>query len=673
MNNQKDSRILEDIFTCTAVPIAYLDSAFNYIRVNQAYAAANGGELETYIGRNHFELYPDDENLSHFRKTMESGEPCTILTKGAAFAPHPDGVVDHWDMVLNPVKEDADGPVTGLVLSLLPASERVENQAALRREWSFLDSLADAVEAIVLVLDENGRIVRFNSYMEKLSGYTLTEVRGKDWFSTFLPSGDQGTIRSVYRETLAGVPTSGTVNPILTKDGRERRIEWYNTRLADSGGRTAGAFIVGQDVTDRHISQRKLSLWSHVFEHANWGMVLCNACSTRLDRINPTFARERGYTVDELEGREIALLFPPDRLAEAMEQVERAERLGHTCFESVHLRKDGSRFPVWIEVTVAFDEQDKPLYRATVVQDLTERKKTEEALQQSEAAFRAIVETSRDWIWAIDLDGKLTYSNPALEEILGYAPAEVVGKQSLDLIHEDDRESEMAMLEDGISNREGWSNLTIRWRHKDGGFRYLESSAVPRFDASDRLVGFRGVDRDITERKEFQEELEYLATHDLLTGLYNRKVLEQRLQEELLRAARYGQALSLFMLDIDHFKPVNDTYGHQTGDAVLSSFAKLLESSVRQTDIVARYGGEEFIVMLPQTALVEARELAQRLHDQIGGHAFSIKGDKEIRLSASIGISCYPEHGATWEELLDTADAAMYNAKVAGRNQIKTT
>lgn len=176
----------------------------------------------------------------------------------------------------------------------------------------------------------------------------------------------------------------------------------------------------------------------------------------------------------------------------------------------------------------------------------------------------------------------------------------------------------------------------------------------------------------ITERDQSENDLRYIATHDALTGLYNRISLSQRLNDEIHRATRYNHLLSAFMIDIDHFKSINDTYGHQTGDMILHNFARLLEISIRSTDYAARYGGEEFVIILPETPLLKAEELAERLRSKIDEHTFTIESDKDINLTASIGIATFPEHAQTSQDLIEVADSAMYAAKKAGRNQVKT-
>lgn len=174
--------------------------------------------------------------------------------------------------------------------------------------------------------------------------------------------------------------------------------------------------------------------------------------------------------------------------------------------------------------------------------EIDERKRTEEALRESEETIRALVESSRDWIWAIDVQGFHTYSNPAIEKILGYHVDEVVGKQSLALMHEDDRRMIEGLLSDWIAAKSGWNNLLIRWRHKDGSYRYLESNAVPILTVQGELRGFRGVDRDITERKLAEEKLkkknEDLETFNRLAVARELKMVELKKEiNQLLQEA----------------------------------------------------------------------------------------------------------------------------------------
>ena len=165
-------------------------------------------------------------------------------------------------------------------------------------------------------------------------------------------------------------------------------------------------------------------------------------------------------------------------------------------------------------------------------------------------------------------------------------------------------------------------------------------------------------------------ELDYQAKHDFLTGLNNRVELEKHFKEELLRTERYNHSLSIFMIDIDHFKRINDRYGHQAGDNVLKLFADFLLSSVRTSDYVARYGGEEFVVILPETARTKAMELAERLRLKISVQDIELE-QTTVNITISLGIASYPEHGNEYQTLLRMADTAMYKAKHRGRNRVE--
>lgn len=173
-----------------------------------------------------------------------------------------------------------------------------------------------------------------------------------------------------------------------------------------------------------------------------------------------------------------------------------------------------------------------------------------------------------------------------------------------------------------------------------------------------------------TERLEARHKLEQMAITDGLTRLYNHRYFQLRLKEEIARAQRYGLPVGLLMIDIDHFKRVNDLHGHSAGSAVLTAIAELMRQKVRESEIVARYGGEEFSVILPLTAAREAAVAAKRLREAVATHRFEIAEDVFLRLTISVGVAAYPEHGKTPEELVSQADAALYAAKEAGRNRV---
>jgi diguanylate cyclase (GGDEF)-like protein len=183
------------------------------------------------------------------------------------------------------------------------------------------------------------------------------------------------------------------------------------------------------------------------------------------------------------------------------------------------------------------------------------------------------------------------------------------------------------------------------------------------------VAGVLAVARDITERKR-AEQAEELASRDGLTGLYNHRMFYSLLKDEIVRTQRFKRPVSLLMLDIDHFKRVNDTYGHQAGDAILKGLSILLMKQARAVDRVCRYGGEEFMVILPETDTAVAMNIAERLRAEVERQPFGINGGKTAGITVSIGVATYPQQVDSLEALVKAADDALYAAKQGGRNRV---
>ncbi len=247
------------------------------------------------------------------------------------------------------------------------------------------------------------------------------------------------------------------------------------------------------------------SRYRTVIEHAGEAIVVVEDHMLRF--VNPRAREITGYSEKELMSRpflEFTHLDDRQRVAEIHAARVRGEQVP-PVYELRVIDKEGRT--KWLENNGVLIEWEGKPASLNFLRDITARKNAEEALREHEEMIRALVETSRDWIWSIDLNGVHTYCNPAVEQILGYGPDELVGKPSLDLIHEDDRRVIEANLPTWIAEKRGWSNLLIRWWHKDGTYRYLESNAVPILSPENRLIGFRGVDRDITERRQAEKTL----------------------------------------------------------------------------------------------------------------------------------------------------------------------
>lgn len=341
------------------------------------------------------------------------------------------------------------------------------------------------------------------------------------------------------------------------------------------------------------------------------------------------------------------------------------------------LNGEGGEFigDIHIAILPALGEDDQHYVCAVI--DRTESVRQRQLLQaasdrlrESHERYRVLADFSSDWEFWRGADGHCLYVSPACERISGYAPQDFISDPGLfgRLVLPEDRQVWQAHLErikadPGI----GEQILELRIRTRDGAERWLEHLCTPVIGEDGRFLGRRGVNRDITERKRFEEQLEYLAQHDALTGLVNRAYFQVRLEQCLQRARRYRRQCALLFIDLDRFKEVNDTLGHGIGDALLRQVADLLKGQIRAVDTLARLGGDEFVVILED--IPEPRFAAHFAERILGlfGQPLKVEGHRFL-MTASIGISLYPGDAQDAETLVQHADLAMYQAKHSGRN-----
>lgn len=311
------------------------------------------------------------------------------------------------------------------------------------------------------------------------------------------------------------------------------------------------------------------------------------------------------------------------------------------------------------------------------------RRAAEEALRESEDRYRSVIEALFEGIILMDADGMIQAANTSAERILGLTMEQLAGSTPFDphwqTIHEDGSRFPSETYPAWVTLQTGQPcHEVIMGVHKpDGSLIWLSINSRPLYrpeDSTPYAVVASFV--DITERKCAEEKLQILqaqlreaAIRDPLTGLYNRRYLDETMKRELARAAREGHPISIFMGDIDHFKQLNDSYGHQVGDEVLKALGEVLREHARSSDIPCRYGGEEFVVILPDMPLEAARERAELLRRDFADLRFAF-GDTQLGSTVSIGISVYPDHGTTADELIGAADQALYDAKQTGRNRV---
>jgi diguanylate cyclase (GGDEF)-like protein/PAS domain S-box-containing protein len=297
--------------------------------------------------------------------------------------------------------------------------------------------------------------------------------------------------------------------------------------------------------------------------------------------------------------------------------------------------------------------------------DITQRKMAEEALRDSEERYRHIVNTASEGILVVDSDDINSFANARMAEMLGYNEQEILGHRISDFLFTDDRviqQEREAILRQGETDRS-----ERRLRRANGDTLWTLASASPIMSADNEYMGAITLFTDITEQKWQQEQLLYQAHYDALTGLPNRFLAMDRLDQNIKLAARNGFSTALLFLDLDDFKKVNDALGHEVGDQVLKLAASRLKKAVRNSDTVARLGGDEFIVLIQEVTNYEMIHLVAEKIIETFQKIFLVM-NRQVMLTASLGISIYPDDGIEPLVLLRNADTAMYHSKAIGRN-----
>lgn len=281
------------------------------------------------------------------------------------------------------------------------------------------------------------------------------------------------------------------------------------------------------------------------------------------------------------------------------------------------------------------------------------------------------IEQSSVGILMTDLKGYIIYANDAMEDISQYKPSELIGNHSSIIKSSLTKDETYKEIWQAVSSGEVWSG-DQESKRKDGTIYYEELRVTPIYDKNKECKYYLSVRHDITERKELEKELQKIAMKDCLTNCYNRSYLMERLDQMLDNYKRVPKKFSLVVLDIDHFKNVNDQYGHLAGDMVLVELVKIINKEIRSYDIFGRYGGEEFILILPDTDKEHAYMIINRIRNKIKKHIFIYENNKiKITFSAGIAEAIEIDKDKLGVEcLISLADSRMYNAKECGRNEV---
>ncbi|PKL16696.1 MAG: diguanylate cyclase [Spirochaetae bacterium HGW-Spirochaetae-5] len=294
------------------------------------------------------------------------------------------------------------------------------------------------------------------------------------------------------------------------------------------------------------------------------------------------------------------------------------------------------------------------------------RIKAEESLRESKERYQLLVETAQEGIFVLQ-NGNLVYHNPMLLTISGYSDEEISGKPFIDFVFKEDQSIAAVNHQKRLEGENIDQRYSIRAHHKSGEIIWLEiSGTYLKWNGSPATLNFV---TDITERIEIENEMKHMAQHDKLTNLPNRALFSDRLRQALASAQRNQNQIGVLFIDLDEFKPVNDTFGHDVGDRLLQKAARRIQKALRESDTAARIGGDEFVILLPVLGSPGSAEGVGNKIWQDLSRPYQIDGH-QIEISASIGVAVFPVHGTTEIELLKNADEAMYRIKKSGRNGV---
>jgi diguanylate cyclase (GGDEF)-like protein/PAS domain S-box-containing protein len=387
---------------------------------------------------------------------------------------------------------------------------------------------------------------------------------------------------------------------------------------------------------------------------------------------NDALCRQLGYSREELMGMNYRVYAKPDQIKKQVEIYKEVYRTGNPneLFNMEQIRKDGKLILVETSVFPLRNGNRKIVGFRGIGRDITERSQMEQALRLSGERYRTILEEIDEGYYEVDLEGNFTFANDAACHQFGYSREELIGLNYRSYVPKEDVKSVYRTWNKVFQTGEPVKSFPFATIRKDGTQIYLETSVSPMRNKQGKIIGFRSISRDITERKQFEQKLAEMATHDSLTGLPNRVLLSDRLLVGTALAKRNGHRLAVLMLDLDKFKDVNDAMGHNVGDELLKAVGQRLSSIMRKSDTVSRIGGDEFVLVLPQISQVtDVTKFADRILNAF--QESFVFGRHRLQITTSIGIAVYPDDGIDIDHLLKYADTAMYMAKEQGRGIYK--
>ncbi|WP_164931968.1 EAL domain-containing protein [Janthinobacterium sp. 17J80-10] len=614
-------------------------------------------------------------HLAGLKHYLDSGEHHLLGRRVETFACRKDGSEFPVELAITPLKL-AGRLVFSASLHDISHSKELEQQ--IQHQASFTRSVLEVMPDAVTVADATGRLTLVNPAAQRLLNlrpsdafpeqtyhdYQLIMPDGK----TLFPENERPMARALRGEEIRGFIAMVRHENL---DG-DACVQINARPLRDQEGKVTGGVLVFHDISELRKREKELSQQAHVLNKRaslldlSHDAILTSDMNDAVTFWNRSAERLYGFSRAEAIGQNCHALLNahfPVALADIKASVHET---GQWQGEITLHARDGRKIIAFGQWALERRDGFPWLYLQTHT-DITQQVQTAQALHESSENYRLLVETTTDFaIIMTDPVGIITSWNPGAEKIIGLSQQEAVGHPIAELFTPEDRKSGRAEMELETARNLGRAD-DIRWHlRKDGTRVWANGVTMPLRNKDDSLRGFVKVMRDQTAERLAEEQTQFLALHDMLTGLPNRVHFSNQLHLAIAQSERSQIPLAVLLLDLDRFKYVNDTFGHHTGDLMLKEVASRILSSVRETDTVARLGGDEFVVIQahaaqPGAAVTLAKKLIQEL-----GRPYQLEGH-EILSGTSVGISSFPLDAKNPVDLLKRSDLALYQAKNAGR------
>lgn len=662
--------------------IIITDAAARIHYVNPRFIETSGYSADEILGRRPSALRsrpaaPESYRTIRAKLAQEGGWRGEIISRHKRGQPY-------WEEVHIAPVYDGQGTLTHFVGVKFDISGRKSMERALRdSNRKFEDVLAAASEVSIIATDVRGTITLFNRGAERMLGY-----RAEDMIDRVTPAcihlDSEIVARGEELSATLGIPVQGFRVFVemaeresrelrewtyVCKDGRHLCVSLVVTVVRSDSGIIIGYLGIAQDITQRKQAEAALQDSEHryrtLFESASDAVLVindgrfidCNLAATQIFNC----ARE---DILGLEPSDLSPSLQPDGTpSDAAARRLIAQALGGQTlrFEWRHRRANGEEFDA--EVTLNAIRVHESTYLVVFVRDISERKRAEESLRLAASIFEA----SSEGMLITDAEARIVSINPAFTRITGYGIEDALG-QNPSFLGSGRQDAEFyATLWKALHDHGQWRGEI--WNRRKNGEIYAEQLTINAVrDGGDQVRHYIGLFSDITEKKHTDELVWQHANFDMLTHLPNRRLFRDRLEQAIRKTQRNGLALALLFIDLDRFKEINDTLGHDSGDLVLVEAARRISACIRAADTVARLGGDEFTVILPDLGNKSpvdrvAEDIIRALTNPI-----PLAGEW-VHISASIGITLYPADATEAEDLIRNADQAMYVAKSQGRDR----